>query len=249
VRRGFIRRTWSRREVGRLIALRRGGRTELEIARRMCRSFGSVHQKIKTVRTAGLVPNFRRRYTAMEDAIVRDRSLSAAEVARRLGRTPFTVQTRRSMLGATVDHRWSREEIETLLRMRSERQLHPEIARALGRTRLAVAWKAADLVHAGRLAPISRQETGRLAIALRLVAMANLWPEDDIRRLLGFWKAGSSVKEVAAAMGRTMGSIQWRLGRLRKGGRLERLTREEWHRRVMLGRERAAARRREVGSN
>lgn len=56
------------------------------------------------------------------------------------------------------------------------------------------------------------------------------------------------MKQIAATIGRTEGSVQWRLAVLRASGVLRPLPREEWNRRARVARDRWFVARREAGA-
>ena len=97
---------------------------------------------------AVLSEKFGSKYTAEEDDFIRENidRLTVAEMARKLGRTEVSVQSRRCKIGAKTQkqRKWTKEE-ETFLRKHRRDMSIRQIASALGRTKSSVEHKIKSL--------------------------------------------------------------------------------------------------------
>lgn len=85
---------WTTADQRRLVSFRRLGFSQRSIAQVLGRSIASVYERAKLLDC----PRRCRRWTAADDALVRDEDVPAAQVARALGRSVGAVWTRRYRL-------------------------------------------------------------------------------------------------------------------------------------------------------
>jgi hypothetical protein len=123
------------------------GRSLDELAGQLGRSSGAL--RLRAVKLGLYVPVARRRWSAAEDAAVRDGydiGLSCAEIARALrGRTPAAVVARARKLGLpTHARRWTTADDRRLRRLAGEHTIE-QLTRLLGRTPDALRQRARKL--------------------------------------------------------------------------------------------------------
>lgn len=153
-------------------------------------------------------------YPDDDDAVVR-RTLAGdarADIARALGRTVQAIESRQALLRASgrlprqADRSWSVTDDALLAELRAAGVSDSEVARRLGRSEGAVWTRVNRLMRAGVAVGRSRGDFR--------------WKPDTVDAIARLARAGGTPAEIAAAVGRSVGSVSAKLRDLRTEGRL-----------------------------
>jgi predicted transcriptional regulator len=223
--RGAAARTWNPAKIAALVALRRQGTKVPEIALKLDSTSTAVYAQLKRLYRVGRLPRLKRpAYSTAESTLLQDKSVSATELATRLGRSIASIRTKRIRLGVTGRAFWTFAEDDYLVRHRQDGDGLGAIARAIGRSESAVTNRVTALVRSGRVAALTPSERGRRGAAAAAACRQDKWNEQERIALVRHWTRGQTAEETASALGRTRSAVSNELAKLRRLGKISRLS-------------------------